>query len=150
MNYSVNLIKIRDENHLTQEQMANILGIARVTYTHFESQYDIIPLKYLDIISRKFNVSIDYLLGLSKVSMSSQFKNIDIHLFSIRLKEFRKSNRLTQEKLALLLNTSHSTITGYEKERCLPKTSFLYAICEEYHISADYLLGKVDSPKYLK
>ena len=67
----------------------------------------------------------------------------------LRLKEFRKENKLTQEKLASILNTNKSVICGYEKGRYIIATPFLYQICKKYNISADYLLGKIDSPKYL-
>ena len=68
----------------------------------------------------------------------------------IRLKELRKELKLTQLKLATILNTTQSVIADYEKGRYLIATPFLYTICQKYHISADYLLGKIDSPKYLK
>ena len=67
-----------------------------------------------------------------------------------RLKEFRKENKLSQVKLSFLLNVAKGTIGNYETARSLIATPFLYTICKKYHISADYLLGKVDSPKYLK
>ncbi len=49
-----------------------------------------------------------------------------------------------------MLNTVHPVITNYENGKHLIATPFLYTICSKYNISADYLLGKIDSPKYLK
>lgn len=66
-----------------------------------------------------------------------------------RLKEFRKDNIITQLKLAQILNTNQSVIANYERGRTVIATPFLYSICKKYNISADYLLGKIDSPKYL-
>ena len=66
-----------------------------------------------------------------------------------RLKEFRKDNKITQLKLAQILNTNQSVIANYERGRTVIATPFLYSICKKYNISADYLLGKIDSPKYL-
>ena len=42
-------------------------------------------------------------------------------------------------------------IEEYKKNNCefLIATPFLYTICKKYNISADYLLGKIDNPKYL-
>ena len=57
---------------------------------------------------------------------------------------------MTQKKLALILNTTYSNIAFYEKGRNFIATPFLYQICHKYHISADYLLGKINEPKYLK
>ena len=75
--------------------------------------------------------------------------NIDIHKIGQNLKEFRKENKITQLKLAQTLNTNQSVIANYERGRTVIATPFLYAICTKYNISADYLLGKIDSPKYL-
>ena len=58
--------------------------------------------------------------------------------------------KLTQSKLADNLGCSYGTIAGYERGRYLIATPFLYQICKTYRISADYLLGKIDNPKYLK
>lgn len=69
---------------------------------------------------------------------------------ALRLKEFRKENKLTQESLAQLLNVVKGTVGNYESGRALIATPFLYEICKKYKISADYLLGKIDEPKYLK
>ena len=67
-----------------------------------------------------------------------------------RLKEFRKENKLTQTKLASILNTTQSVIADYERGRYFISTPFLYTICKKYNISADYLLGRIDNPKYIK
>ena len=75
--------------------------------------------------------------------------NIDIHKIGQNLKEFRKENKLNQEKLAEFLNIGKGTIADYERGRYLIATPFLYQICKKYNISTDYLLGKIDNPKYL-
>ena len=59
---------------------------------------------------------------------------------------FRKSQKLTQVKLASILNTVQPVIANYEKGKNLIATPFLYTICKKYNISADYLLGKIDEP----
>ena len=71
-------------------------------------------------------------------------------ILSKRLKDFRKENKITQKKLAQELNTSQSTIADYERGKNMIPTPFLYTICKKYNISADYLLGRINNPKYLK
>lgn len=46
--------------------------------------------------------------------------------------------------LAEMLNTTHSNVGFYEKGRNFIATPFLYQICHKYHVSADYLLGRID------
>ena len=150
MNYGIILKELRLEHKLTQKDIANLLKIARQTYNHYEVQESIIPLKYLNELANFYQVSIDYLLRLTSNKDSNQISNkIDIKLSGERLKKWRKEQKLTQEKLANILNTFHTVIVDYEHGKNLIATPFLYTICKKYNISADYLLGKTDEPKYL-
>ena len=151
MNYSEILRELRIDKKLTQEELANILNINRVQYNQYENNYNNIPIKHLNNIANYFEVSIDYLFNLNKTNHYKNFsKEIDNQKSGNRLKEFRKDNKLTQNKLAQMLNTNQSVIANYERGRNPIATPFLYTICKKYNISADYLLGKTDNPKYLK
>ncbi len=151
MNYGELLKDIRKDKEKTQADIANILKISRGTYKDYELEVAIIPIKHLITLANYYNVSIDYLFGLSR---TEQYKNnileIDYIKAGMRLKEFRKDNKLTQKDLASLLNTTFSSIAWYEKGRNLIATPFLYTICKTYKISADYLLGKIDKKITLK
>ena len=115
----------------------------------WKSGNEIIPIKRLIDFCEIFNTSIDYIFKLNNLN-NYQLNKYDQAKSMSRLKEFRKEQKLTQEKLASILNTNKSVICGYEKRRYIIATPFLYTICYKYHISADYLLGKIDKPKYLK
>ena len=150
MNYGTIIKKLREEQNKTQQEIASILGIARQTYNHYEIQDSIIPLKHLNNLANYYNVSIDYIFELTKQRKYSNFKKeININLSKERLKSFRKEQKLTQVKLANILNTFHTVIVDYEHGKNLIATPFLYTICKKYKISADYLLGKINDPKYL-
>ena len=147
MNYGNKLKLIRTSELLSQEKIAEVLKINRSTYKEYEVQNSIIPSKYLYELSNYFNVCIDYILDLTE---TKQYPNINKDIDQItagkRLKEFRKSLKLTQSKLAKELNTTQSVIADYERGRYLIATPFLYQICKKYNISADYLLGRIDEP----
>ena len=150
MNYGTIIKKLREEQNKTQQEIASILGIARQTYNHYEIQDSIIPLKHLNNLANYYNVSIDYIFELTKQRKYSNFKKeININLSKERLKAFRKEQKITQVKLANILNTFHTVIVDYEHGKNLIATPFLYTICKKYNISADYLLGKINDPKYL-
>lgn len=149
--YSERLKELREENDLNFQNISNLLNIEKDTYGQYERQNVIMPIKHLNTICNHFDVSIDYIFGFTnKTNYNNYQKEIDINKVSNRLKEFRKENNLTQEKLAKLLNVVKGTIGNYESARALIATPFLYTICKKYNISADYILGKVDEPKYLK
>ena len=149
MIYGLNLKKIRESKNLTQNDLAKILSIGRPTYTEYEDEYIIIPLKHLNTLCNYFNVSLDYIFSFTNiVKYENSIKEIDTKLAGIRLKEFRKKHKITQDKLATILNTIQSVIANYERGRTIISTPFLYTICKKYGVSADYLLGKIDNPKY--
>ena len=143
--YKNNLIKVREKNKVIQQEIANILEISRSRYSRYEVEYDIMPLKHLIIICDYFKVSLDYIFEFNKQeSYDKYIDGIDSKKAGERLKEFRKDNKLTLEKLGKSLNCSYGTIAGYESGRYLISTSFLYELCAKYKISADYLVGKID------
>ena len=115
MDYTNILKQLREEKNLSQKDIAYILGISRGLYSQYEIADKIISLNHLEKLSNYFNLPINYLLGLDNNKQKQNLKEINNNLFSIRLKEFRKENKLTQEKLAKELNTSHSVISAYEK-----------------------------------
>ncbi len=142
--YKNRLKELRLNNNLLQKDMAKILNISEISYTHYEGEYYIMPLKYLIKIANYFNVSLDYLFEFSD-KYSTTFNTIDIKNSGMRLRNFRKENNLTQDSIALDLNTNRSVIANYERGRTLISTPFLYTICKKYKVSADYLLGRVDN-----
>ena len=145
MNIGTIIKDLREEKNLTQEQLADALRVNRVQYCQYENDYFNIPIKHIISLADYYNISLDYLLGINKVKNSSvKYSNADKNLSGIRLKEFRKKYKITQKKLAEMLNTTHSNIGFYEKGRNFIATPFLYQICHKYHVSADYLLGRID------
>ena len=133
MKYNNNLKVIREQNTLTQNDIANILGVDRTVYTKYENGYELIPIKHLLTFCNYFLVSVDYIFGLSTFKNDIKFqKEINLDLIGSRLKEFRKKHKLTQEKLAKILNTNKSVLCNYEKGRYLIATPFLYQICHKH------------------
>ena len=148
--YGQRIKELREKENVSQKQLAEALDLTRSSINQFENQYDIIPIKRLNQIANFFNVSLDYLYGLTDLK---QYKNsnleINFNLSSKRLKEWRKSQKLTQQKLGEKLNASSFVIIHHENGRTILNTPFLYELCKKYHISADYLLGKIDEPQEL-
>ena len=141
---------VRERNGISQKELSQFLGINKSTYSNYESERYIIPLKYLMLFSDYFNISIDYLLGLNNNIKRKLKKCDDLKLIGLRLKELRKDLNISQELLARRTENKRSNISGYEIGKYLISTKELYTICKKYNISADYLLGKIDSPKYFK
>ena len=151
MYYKERLKEVRELKEVKQSDIAKYLGVSNKTYSAYEIEYEIIPSKHLVKVADYLDVSIDYLFGFTNTQKyPNNILEVDKLEVGKRLSEWRKEKKITQSKLAKELNTTFSVISGYEIGRRLIATPFLYTICKKYNISADYLLGKIDSPKYLK
>ena len=56
---------IREESELKQFTVGKLIGVTRGTYSLWELELDIIPLKRLNSFCNAFNCSIDYALGFT-------------------------------------------------------------------------------------
>lgn len=63
-----------------------------------------------------------------------------------RLVKLRKKKGLTQEELALKVNTTKGTISNYENEHSTPPHETLVLIADILLTTTDYLLGRTDNP----
>ncbi len=151
MNYKERMNEIRTINDISQKEIAKVLGISAYTYSHYETADTIIPLKHLIACCDYFKVSVDYILNLTnQKKYANSNKEYNLIVSGNRLKAFRKENKITQNTLAKKINIARSMLSEYEKGHYLISIHCLYSICKKYNISADYLLGRIDSPIYLK
>ena len=58
----------REDKHISQKKMAEILNVAQTTYSDYELGKINIPLNTLKKLALFFDTSIDYLLELTDVS----------------------------------------------------------------------------------
>lgn len=61
-----------------------------------------------------------------------------------RIKRARKTAKLTQEELAIKVNTTKGTISNYENGHSTPSNQMLVELSEILNVTTDYLLGKDD------
>ena len=143
MNISDNLkefFEIKKMDNITASSIANDLGISKKTLSNYINGDAYIPLIHLNKLANLFNVSIDYLLGLSNLENyenNKQIEQLDSDLIGKNLKTVRN-----------LIGVNKSSISRYENGESLILTICLYTFCKEYQISADYLLGKSEN-KYI-
>lgn len=139
----VKLYDLRVDYDYKQKDIANYLNVKTDTYSKWERQINDMPLQKVNDLSKKYNVSLDYLLGLSneKNSKISQ-NNINIPILQKRLKQLRKSKKLSQKDLSKKLGFPQTTYSNYERGSRLITTQKLLLICKFYNVSFDYITGK--------
>ena len=61
---------LRIDNDLTQQDVANILFCKREVYRRYEKGTREIPLSFAITLAKYYNVSLDYLVGISDIKNS--------------------------------------------------------------------------------
>ena len=149
--YSRRLKYLREEKELKQVEISKLLKFKDNVYSQFEREETIIPIKHLNALCNYFDCSLDYIFEFTDTKKYKNMeKEINKEISGERLRNIRKEFKIKQYKLAKLLNVDNSMLSKYELGKYTIATTYLYQICKTYNISADYLLGKIDTPKYLK
>ena len=98
MYFGMRLKKLRTEKELTQQDLANILGVTRSTISAYETDALYPSIEVLIEISNYFQVSTDYLLGrcdqnsyLTEELTVEQHTIVEMLLEQFRLYNNRKS-----------------------------------------------------------
>ncbi len=149
MEYGELMKDIRFEFEVRQKDMAKILGISRSTYSDFEQQYNIIPLKHLIKFCNHFDINMDYILGLTKIRKYNDLKyEVITKNVGLNIRKLRRENKMQQQELANKLHITSASLSSYERGRRLVSTGTLYSVCKLFNVSADFILNRTTN-KYL-
>ena len=65
MNYTERIRALREDNDKTQTEIAQILKVGQKTYSDYELGKTRIPVDSLIILAKLYNVSMDYICGVT-------------------------------------------------------------------------------------
>lgn len=130
---------IRVDNDLTQQQLANIFNIPRVTYCNYERGRNLFPLKLIVEFANYFDLSLDYLFNISNIKYFESNVEFSNYNASKRLYKIRKESNLSQKDFAKLLNLPQRTYASYENNERAITIEVLLTISKLKNISLDYL-----------
>lgn len=63
---------LREDNDLTQEQIAQVLGTSQTMYARYERGANELPIRHLITLCQFYNVSADYFLGTAPDTLRKQ------------------------------------------------------------------------------
>lgn len=145
---------LRLENKITQNKLAEIFYLNKSSISRYESGNQIPESVSLQKFADYFNVSLDYLMGISDIRDSSinifkihsLNKEVErIMTFGDQLKYLRINKGITQQELADAMKVGRPTIAGYETKGKQPDYEKLAWLSNFFNVSIDYLLGHTDS-----
>ncbi|MBQ9135788.1 MAG: helix-turn-helix transcriptional regulator [Lachnospiraceae bacterium] len=65
MDYRIRMRNLREDNDKTQKEIAELLGTSQTMYSRYERGANEMPIRALVTLCHYYDVSADYLLGLS-------------------------------------------------------------------------------------
>ena len=146
-----NLKYAREELEMTQEELGFVFGVSRKTISGWQTASNPIPFNKLIKFCNLYNFSLDFIVGFIRrnIKYDAKIKTNKIQIGN-KLKELRKSLKLSQLKFAENCGISQTTYSHYETGFNLITTMNAYAICKTYNVSMDWLVGRTNNSKLQK
>lgn len=70
INYIKRIRDLREDSDKTQQQIADYLGTSQTMYARYERGANELPIRHLISLCKYYNVSADYILGLSNTKLT--------------------------------------------------------------------------------
>lgn len=136
--------ELRLDRNLKQKDIAKILNISENRYSKYERRINDLTLEMSNKVANFYNVSLDYLFGISNKNFKVNNKDINLKLLQKRLLELRKENKLSQNELGQKVGFPQTTYSGYENGTSIPTSFKTYYLAIYYNVSLDYLVGRTN------
>jgi transcriptional regulator with XRE-family HTH domain len=143
--FAKRLVSLRKAAKLTQQQLADQLGITRGTLSMYEIGKREPDFATTQKIADFFDVSIDWLIGNDDINTGSKQT---IESFVFRVNQQREKLGISIPDFAKLIGLQPSTIEKWDNSLAkLPGQQTLDKCAEVLGVTRDYLLGYTDDPK---
>lgn len=113
MNFNNRLKQLRQKHKLTQSELANILGLKPTAISNYESKRNEPSFDKLIALSKYFDVSCDYLLGVSDAYLPIGGEVLDKDIVSF----FNLYQQLNEENSAELRSYADYLLYRQEKSK---------------------------------
>lgn len=157
--FNLRLKELRQQTGLTQQALADDLGISKSSVNMYERAEREPGLDLLETIANVFGVSVDYLVGKSTVGncirelrtrkglTQEQLGEMDNIEIGKRIRQAREKLFLSQEDLGRPLGLNKSTIQRYESGKVQRiKLPILENIAKILNVNPSWIILKTDDP----
>ncbi len=152
MSIGDNIKSLRKENNLTQKELAKKIDISASTIGMYEQNRRDPDTETLRKIAEFFEVSTDYLLGVSDDNKFGNhffffFQDDDLKtIFTSRLKLSMEKNNIDVQDILFETEISADNMEKYIEGESEPTLEDLCALSDILDVTTDYLLGRDNSP----
>ncbi len=144
MMYFTNLKLLRNENDLTQENIAKYLNVKRSTYSNWESNLVMIPIEMADKLSIFYKVKLSYIIGCdNNYKVYDNIKAMNYGNLIKNLHELKIINNNTFEEIGAFLNCNKSTCQRYFNNSVKIPIDKLVILSEVYEFDIDVMSDKI-------
>ncbi len=137
--------EVMNKLNISIEDLSKITGKSPNTIRCWYNCTVDIPIKWLIVIASKYNISFDYIFGITDEFCKYSEIKINKKDFGKNLVKVRKANDKSAKEIIISLNISQSGYSHYEKGIYFIKTKYLYNISllyENFSIDEDLLERK--------
>ncbi len=140
------LRSLRENACKDQAYIATKIGVARNTYTEYETGATPPPVKALCKIALLYNVSLEYLIGrtINKIPYGVM-REYNKDTLRRNVKIIRNNLNFTKEELAKIITCHTRTISRYETGDSNVPLDYIIKLADISHIPIDYIVGIVVS-----
>ena len=132
---SEKLKELREDTSMNKKQFAEFLGIKYTTYNGYETGAREPASDFLILVSRKMDVSIDYLLGIQESPNILRSYQMDSSEYSL-IKKYRKLDNRGKNIVNLILDQEYEESLMQEKEQSPETSDIIYRPIYELRVSA--------------
>lgn len=133
MNFSKTLKKLRKQQKISQEKLANILQVSRSTVAMWENNSNEPDINTLIKIANLFNTTLDELVSNETLPKNSKETSI--------IRTLRKEKGLSQAELAKLIPVNQTAISQWERGITYPSSNAIKRLCEIFEKPSNIFLG---------
>lgn len=140
--FAERIMELKEDDHLSNLQFEKICGCKNQSISSWLTKGVYPKLINLMRLSKYYNYSLDYILGLTDNKIISRRENPIP--FLTRIADLLVKNNTSEYAVAKACDFNRSSFVNWRKRKLLPQTECLICIAEYFDCSVEYLLGFSD------
>ncbi|MGB8954510.1 MAG: helix-turn-helix transcriptional regulator [Tumebacillaceae bacterium] len=144
--FAKRLRELRKRHDWTQERVAEKMGVEKTTISNYETETRTPGPETLMRLAQLFDVSLDYLVGLTDTEKPYDSESRIPSGLSERLSQRRALIGYSEKEVAERLKLTDRQLSIFERGHRAPDLLTLKQLAPLYDTTTDYLLGCTDDP----